>query len=374
MKHLYKLTLCGILCLLFILPLNAEGLAVEITGPANGTSYQTGATVEITVSLSITSGTIEKAELFQNGWLLSALDVESPDYIWENVPNGNYELTVVAVDDQDTEVTSEPVTIHVGGVLKYDKALNGEFTPTATTVPWPWRFDRYEGAQATLELENAGLSDDTTAAYITFQDIAGKPEWCVQLMQQFRLQSGHKYEIYFSAWALAEKHIQVTFSMDYDPWDTHWYEDITLSDEPQEYGPYTYESTVDDPLVMMKFILSFDDTEVYLDAVRILDLHPTTATGDDLINPVNQFKLSQNYPNPFNPATNISFELSEAASLELTVYNLLGKKVSTLTSGMHTAGSHTVRWDANGSPAGIYFYKLVVEDGFTETKKMLFLK
>ena len=87
-----------------------------------------------------------------------------------------------------------------------------------------------------------------------------------------------------------------------------------------------------------------------------------------------QFRLSQNYPNPFNPATNISFEISEATSLELAVYDLLGKKVSTLASGMHAVGSHTVQWDASGFPAGIYFYKLVAEDGITETKKLVLLK
>jgi hypothetical protein len=376
MNHFYKFSFFVIICLFWALPVNAEGLAVEITGPANGTSYQTGATVDISVSLSIESGTIKSARLYQNGWQLSSLNINSPNYTWENVPCGNYVLTVQAVDDQDNEVTSDPVTIHVGGVLKYDKALNGEFSFTGSAVPWPWRFDRYEGALATLELENAGLSDDTSSAFITFQDIAGRPEWCVQLMQQFRLQAGHKYEIYFTAWAMAEKPIQVTFSKDYGDYDTHWYTDITLSDELQEYGPYTYESTVDDSLVMMKFILSIgsNDTELYLDAVRILDLHPSTTVDDEIGYPVGQFRLNQNYPNPFNPKTVIRYSLPVTCHMDLSVYNLLGQKVVTLVSGQHTAGTHTVKWDATGFPAGIYFYKLVAENGFTQTKKLVLLK
>jgi hypothetical protein len=352
---------------------SAEGLAVEIISPSTGATYDIGATIPISISLSIESGTIESARLYQNGWLLSNLNVESPDYTWENVPSGNYVLTVKAVDDQANEVTSDPVTIHVGSVLPYDKALNGEFSITGTMPPWPWRFDKYVDAVANFELDNVGLSDDTSAAYITFEEL-GTEVWSVQLMQQFRLQAGHKYEVSFKAWALQEKPIQITFSMDYDPWDTHWYTDITLSDEPEEYGPYTYECTIDDSLVMMKFILSFDATELYLDAVRILDLHPSTGLADIINQPVDQYNLSQNYPNPFNNTTMINYQLSKNNEVKLAVYDLLGKKVSVLASGMHAAGTYTVRWDAADFPAGLYFYKLTAADGFSETKKLVLLK
>jgi hypothetical protein len=368
MKRYIQILLIAILYLSLISSLSAEGLAVEITSPATGTNFTTGTTVDISVTLTIESGTIESAKLYQNGWLLSTLNVNTPNYSWKNVPSGNYELTVRAVDDQENEVTSDPVTIHVGGVLKYDKALNGEFTPTGTMPPWPWRFDKYVGAQATFELDNVGLSDDTSAAYMTFQEL-GTEIWSVQLMQQFRLQAGHKYEVYFKAWAMQEKPIQITFSMDYDPWDTHWYTDITLSEEPQEYGPYTYESTVDDSLVMMKFILSFDATELYLDAVRILDIHPSTGIEGGITRPINNYRLDQNYPNPFNPKTNIPYALPVRGHIDL-----LGQKVATLVSGKQPAGQHHVQWDAAELPAGIYFYQLVAADGFTITKKLVLLK
>lgn len=383
MNRLYQIIWIVLCVLLWLLPLNAEGLAVQITGPADGTSYNTGATVNIEISLSVTSGTIESAELYQNGWLVSDLDAASPNYTWNNIPAGNYQLTVKAVDDEDNEVTSDPVTIHVGGILKYDRAINGEFianesvTPWRWDSPWPWRFDTYENAEATIELDNVGLSDDTSSAYITFQDIEGRPEWCVQLMQQFRLQEGHKYEIYFSAWALAEKPIQVTFSRDYGDFGTYWYTDITLSDEPQEYGPYTYESTVDDSLIMMKFVLSIglNTTELYIDNVRILDIHPSTPVEEDITSrPPGKFRLMQNYPNPFNPSTTIPFELAEAGSVELVVYNMLGEKIAVLASGMHNAGSYTVHWNAENFPTGIYFYKLTTDHGTSETKKLVLLK
>jgi hypothetical protein len=91
-----------------------------------------------------------------------------------------------------------------------------------------------------------------------------------------------------------------------------------------------------------------------------------------------QFALGQNYPNPFNPTTEISFALPNAADVELSVYNLLGQKVTTLVNGAMPAGNHSVTWDgtseSGGSVAsGIYFYRISA-GSFNETKKMMMLK
>ncbi|UCD37242.1 MAG: T9SS type A sorting domain-containing protein [Fidelibacterota bacterium] len=90
------------------------------------------------------------------------------------------------------------------------------------------------------------------------------------------------------------------------------------------------------------------------------------------------FTLSQNYPNPFNPATMIRYELPHAADVELMVYNLLGKEVVRLKSGHQGAGSYEVQWDGHDASgnllsSGVYFYRLKAE-GFTQTRKMLFLR
>ena len=91
-----------------------------------------------------------------------------------------------------------------------------------------------------------------------------------------------------------------------------------------------------------------------------------------------KFAVYENYPNPFNPATQISFDLTEHSATEVTVWNLLGQKVSTLFAGDLSAGHHTVTFDghdANGSllPSGVYIYR--VESGSNvSTKKMMLLK
>lgn len=83
--------------------------------------------------------------------------------------------------------------------------------------------------------------------------------------------------------------------------------------------------------------------------------------------------LDQNYPNPFNPSTNISFGIPQTSLVRLTVYDVLGRKVATLIDSKMSAGSHTVRFDANHLGSGIYFYRLIA-GGQSITKKLTLIK
>ena len=92
-----------------------------------------------------------------------------------------------------------------------------------------------------------------------------------------------------------------------------------------------------------------------------------------------QFALHQNYPNPFNPSTQISFDIPEGSELvSLNIYNILGKKVSTLLNNVVNPGKHKIEWNAKdneGNPvaSGIYFYELS-SSSFTARKKMLLIR
>lgn len=95
------------------------------------------------------------------------------------------------------------------------------------------------------------------------------------------------------------------------------------------------------------------------------------------------FELSQNYPNPFNPETTIAYRLPQAASVELAVYDLSGRRVATIATGMKAAGAHAARWNGrdgagNRVASGVYFYRLeATSPGGTAnilTKKMTVMK
>jgi hypothetical protein len=86
-----------------------------------------------------------------------------------------------------------------------------------------------------------------------------------------------------------------------------------------------------------------------------------------------EFKLYQNYPNPFNPSTTIKFEIPKQENVILKVFDILGREVQTMLNEQLKAGTYEVKWDAGSYSSGIYFYKLEVP-GFTETRKMIFIK
>ncbi len=95
-----------------------------------------------------------------------------------------------------------------------------------------------------------------------------------------------------------------------------------------------------------------------------------------------EFKLEQNYPNPFSakggPATTISYaipsvETRHALSVQLAVYDILGRKVATLVNEKQAPGKYYVKFDASKLSSGVYFYTLRAGE-FTATKKMILMK
>jgi alkaline phosphatase D len=85
------------------------------------------------------------------------------------------------------------------------------------------------------------------------------------------------------------------------------------------------------------------------------------------------FKLYQNYPNPFNPKTIINYELPMTNYVDLSIYNLVGQKVTTLVNKKKNAGYHQIEWDASNFASGIYYYQIQAGE-FQDVKKMILLR
>jgi hypothetical protein len=83
--------------------------------------------------------------------------------------------------------------------------------------------------------------------------------------------------------------------------------------------------------------------------------------------------LLQNYPNPFNPVTVVSYQLPEAGSVRLVVYDLLGREVSVLVNEKKEPGNYTVAWNASRMASGVYLYRMQ-SGNLVQTRKMILTK
>ena len=98
---------------------------------------------------------------------------------------------------------------------------------------------------------------------------------------------------------------------------------------------------------------------------------------------IKETKLLPNYPNPFNPDTWIPYQLSEASTVTVKIYDVTGSLVRTIQVGHKPVGYHLTReravyWDGRNQKgesvsSGVYFYTLNT-DTHTQTRRMVILK
>lgn len=107
--------------------------------------------------------------------------------------------------------------------------------------------------------------------------------------------------------------------------------------------------------------IDFDGSSEYSDEIFI-----------DVLTPA-EFALIQNYPNPFNPSTNVKFNLPTNEFVNLSIYNLVGEKVSELVNEILEQGEHNLIFNASELPSGIYIAKLSAGN-LNQSIKMTLLK
>ncbi|NUN69910.1 MAG: T9SS type A sorting domain-containing protein, partial [Bacteroidetes bacterium] len=98
----------------------------------------------------------------------------------------------------------------------------------------------------------------------------------------------------------------------------------------------------------------------------------TSVDRIDAVTPA-QYALEQNYPNPFNPSTTIRYHVAVPGDVQLTVYDAIGREVSTLVRGYAPAGTYAVTFSGSGLPSGMYLYRLQTASGVA-VRRMLLVK
>ncbi|MCP5062292.1 MAG: T9SS type A sorting domain-containing protein [Ignavibacteriae bacterium] len=125
--------------------------------------------------------------------------------------------------------------------------------------------------------------------------------------------------------------------------------------------------------------LSFEPISIEFDPNNwiLKDVSNTTNLNTENTSPL-EFSLSQNYPNPFNPSTTIKYSIPTEVtenflSIQLTLYDILGKEVATLVNEKKNPGNYEIKFDASKLSSGIYYYQLKAGQ-FLESRKMILLK
>lgn len=263
------------------------------------------------------------------------------------------------------------VTDEGGLVSSHDEAASLYFHPQGDHGWDAWdasKLNPLKGTYATLAL--LGTRDDQPAAL-------------AQDARPYALTGIHDFPLTIDVLNLSG-----TFTLTWPTWDhlpEHW--TLTLLDHEADTEmdlrttasyAFSYENTgkssTAQPLTLPA-VMSTSAADASLDDRFTLRLD--AGLGTDLEAPGSSvpaaFALAPAYPNPFNPTTTLRFSLPASASVQLVIYDLLGREVARLADGHLAAGHHRVQWHAVGHASGTYLVRLTT-DRSTATQAILLVK
>ena len=145
------------------------------------------------------------------------------------------------------------------------------------------------------------------------------------------------------------------------------------------YFEYLYSAII--PIKIDTFSV-FCPTDYYAFPIENLFfdiLHdPTGSEANNILGDYPAIQMT-NYPNPFNPTTTIEFSIQIDSKIDLSIFNINGQKIKTLTHDEFIKGNHSLIWNGNDNfgnsvSSGVYLYKLKVNGKIVAMKKCLLLK
>jgi len=138
--------------------------------------------------------------------------------------------------------------------------------------------------------------------------------------------------------------------------------DMTLKFDTDEVVAAILAALPDDVELTKRFCveveISFQLDGADYSAKDVLLLMHAELTPDDVEVVTGSIGIDGVSPNPFNPITKIEYTLNHDGPVELSIYNMAGRKVKTLVAQHKTAGTHSLTWNAGRQASGVYFLRM----------------
>jgi hypothetical protein len=239
-----------------------------------------------------------------------------------------------------------------------------------------WNFSAQGNAEALESIDSTGALDGKHSGKVAITKQGdGKYNWEIEMSQLLPggIKAGKMYHIQYQAKASKEATLETWIQQWHNPFDPIYASEMVLTTEAQTFVDTFYVSE-SDSLVVWAFAYGAmgDNIDVWVDAVHVIEFAATDVRNTENM-VVKEFALEQNYPNPFNPTTVINFSLPKASDVQLSVYNILGEKITELVNGKMVAGNHSVNFNATNLASGMYIYRIQAGN-FVSVKKMMLLK
>jgi hypothetical protein len=155
-----------------------------------------------------------------------------------------------------------------------------------------------------------------------------------------------------------------------------------MTNTPVTWDGYTLSITIDPGLVGSFLQIGFASTATLYQSAGIfydnIVFERIIVSDVPDVSTITGASLGQNYPNPFNPKTRIDFSLDRSQNVDISVFDIAGRRIATLRQGELGAGDHHVTWNGQTdrgtpAPAGRYSYVLSTADGKV-SRSMVLLK
>jgi photosystem II stability/assembly factor-like uncharacterized protein len=157
---------------------------------------------------------------------------------------------------------------------------------------------------------------------------------------------------------------------------TFGYPAIMVIEDFEDFTPFYH--TIDDRLSTLRSSFFHNNARLAIASLAELAEIQGSSVGiaDRLVPQV--FEISDPYPNPFNPAVNLQYRLTREARVTVTVFDLLGRKITDLFQGHQMAGKYRLNWDGkdkSGKPLSTGIYLIHFKNRYEEvTKKVVLMR